>query len=163
MRSWVPAATKFMQAIGLPALAGMVAGAAVTTHFESRLETSKEHVSAIIKQKDDVDSSQAQLFAQLGLFISKLFDKDVPITRNDLDSTIIQAEIRLNRLKEDLPPSDQAVLGSYQEELNRLKEHLSKVSGPADLRPIYISAQKLLAIHDDLAERVRRSEQITAF
>jgi hypothetical protein len=135
----------------------------VTAWFESRLENSKEHVSTIIKQKDQVDTSQNNIFMQLVLYTDRVLTNGDASKKQELQSAIVVAQLQINRLREELKKQDQEAVTAYADELDNLQKQLRSVEAAKDLKPIYVSAQKILELHDKVAERVRKNLDISVF
>jgi hypothetical protein len=148
---------------GVSAFAGILMAGMVTAYFESRLENSKERVTSIIKQKDQVDTLQSDVFAQLGLYTGKVFEKGDTSDKEKLESAIIATQIQLNRLKSALPPEDQSLVSNYESELTNLQRHLRDIKTQNDLGPIFVSAQKILELHDAMSDRVRSNLEVSIF
>src|SRR5580693_2470116 len=88
--------TKFRELaeqFGVSALVSLIISAAAsgvaTVYFESRLENSKEHVAALVRQREQFDSSQNHVFTELGLFTDKVFGKGDVSDKEKLQSAII--------------------------------------------------------------------------
>jgi hypothetical protein len=148
---------------GVSAFAGLLVAGAVTAWFESRLENSKEHASTLIKQKDQVDTSQNNIFMQLGLYTDRVLTSGDVSKKQELQSAIIAAQLQINRLRDELKEPDQDALTAYANELDNLQKQLRTVEAAKDLKPIYVSAQKILELHDKVAERVRKNLDISVF
>lgn len=148
---------------GVSAIAGLLMSGLVSSWFATRLENNKEQVSSIIKQKDQVDTSQNNIFMQLGLYTNQVLSNGDASKQDDLRGAIITAQLQINRLRELLKDDDQKVLTAYSEELDNLQKHLRTIQKPNDLKPIFVSAQKLLALHDKASEAVRGNLKISVF
>jgi hypothetical protein len=55
------------------------------------------------------------------------------------------------------------LLTAYANELDNLQKQLRTVEASKHLKPIYVSAQKILELHDKVAERVRKNLDISVF
>lgn len=143
-------------------VSGLVSGA-ISTYFATRLENAKARVNSIIHQKDQFDASQNDIFAQLGIYTDRLLKGDDPANKEQLQKAIITAQLQLNRLQTQLREEDRRAVTEYAQELENLAKQLRTVSGPSDLRPVYVSAQKMLRLHDQVADRVRSNLAITVF
>src|SRR5882724_9462243 len=97
-------------------VAAIVSGA-VVVFGTARMETSKEYITSISRQQSQLDSAQSSMFAQLGLYTSKLFDKPDAASIDQLQSSIITTQLQLNRLINELPKSQHASLLEYSKEL----------------------------------------------
>lgn len=133
--------------------------------LDSRLENSKEHVAAIARQKDQFETSHGDVFAQLGLYTGKVFDKGQiqGSERDRLQAAITKTQIEVAKLKAELPKSDADSIDDYSNELDSLSKNLRNVKRPEDLGPVYVSAQHLLELHDKLSERIRPRLDVSIF
>ena len=148
---------------GVSAVTGLVMSGLVSTWFATRLENNKEQVSSIIKQKDQVDTSQNNIFMQLGLYTNQVLSNGDASKKDELRAAIITAQLQINRLRELLKDDDRKVLTAYSEELDNLQKQLRTIEKPTDLKPVFVSAQKLLALHDKASEAVRGNLKISVF
>jgi hypothetical protein len=142
-------------------ISGGVSGFALV-YFTTRMEASKEHVIEVMKQKEQFDSSQNKLFVELVQYTNHLFS-NVETNKEDLQGAIIIAQLQINRLRNELPPTDYDILNKYSAELENLMKQLRATKAPSDLRPILVSAQKVLELHDLVAERVKGNLKISVF
>ncbi len=129
--------------------------------LESRLENSKQHVAAIIQQKDKFESAQSNIFSQLGLYTGKLFEKPDQANKDPLQSAIIATLLQVSNLKNELPRSDHDVLDKYANDLEKLSKQVREVKTANDLGPIYASAQTLLELHDQIDERINANLEVS--
>ena len=143
-------------------VSAIISGASVVW-LESRLENSKERVAAIVHQKDHFEASHSDVFAQLGLYTGRVFDKGQAGDRDKLQAAITKTQIELTKLRDELPRSDVASVGEYSDELDKLSKHLRNVKGPNDLGPVYVSAQRILELHDKLSEKIRGQLDVSIF
>ncbi|WP_038382713.1 hypothetical protein [Bradyrhizobium elkanii] len=143
------------------ALVSAVVAGVVTVWGTARMETSKEYIASIGRQQSQLDSAQSALFSQLGLYTGKLFEKPDAASADQLQSAITTAQLQVNRLKNELPESQHPVLNEYSKELTVLETNLRGVKSRYDLGPVYASAQKLLALHDQVGETVRSNMYVS--
>lgn len=153
---------------GVSALTAIIVSGLVTAWFETRLENSKQRVMSVFQKKEQFDSSQSAIFAQLALYTDVLFKMQdnadsSAANKDELRKAIINTQFQLERLKAELKNHESAVLGRYAEELDRLSTAVRRVEAKKDLAPVYVSAQKILALHDEVSERLRGNMEISVF
>lgn len=129
--------------------------AGVASIFNARMENSKIHATVLMSEKAQFDASHSNLFGQLAIYTDKLLSQDTSATKDDLEKAIVSAQLQLDRLKSDLPKHNQGVVTEYSDELEKFMLALRAVNGRANLKPVYVSAQKLLELNDKLADTVR--------
>jgi len=152
--------------LGITAFISLLVSAGVSgfalVYFTARMEESKEHVVEVMKQKEQFDNSQNKLFIELMQYTNRIFD-NAETNKAELQAAIVVAQLQLNRLRDDLAPADREILKNYSDELENLLKALRTTAKPSDLKPILTSAQKVLELHDKVAERVKGSLKITVF
>jgi hypothetical protein len=157
---WKP----FLESALVAAIVSGAVSALGLVWLESRLENSKEHVAAIVRQKDKFDNAQTTIFSEITQYTGKLFAKpEQPPDKNQLQTAIIGTLLQLNSFKDELPRSDHDVLDKYADALQDLSKQLRDVKSPNDLGPIYQSAQNLLILHDQLNERIHNDLDVSLF
>lgn len=154
--------------VGFSALVSLVVSTIVSAViggvFSGRLETSKEKLAYLMKQKEQFDTAQNEIITELGLYTSRAFESGDVGKKEQLLSAIITAQLQLTRLQGDLKqPDDKTILVEYSSELDKLAKELRSVSAPKDLKPVYVSTQKILGLHDKVSERVRNNVKISIF
>ena len=97
------------------------------------------------------------------LYTGRVFDKGQAGDRDKLQVAITKTQIELTKLRDELPRSDVASVGEYSDELDKLSKHLRNVKGPNDLGPVYVSAQRILELHDKLSEKIRGQLDVSIF
>jgi hypothetical protein len=143
-------------------VASIISGV-VVVFGTARMETSKEYITSIGRQQSQLDSAQSGMFSQLALYTGKLFEKPDAANIELVQSAIITTQLQLNRLINELPKSQHADLLEYSKELENLSKSLRGVKSKNDLGPVYASAQKLLAMHDQVGEKVRENMEVSIF
>lgn len=156
-------ALRVAENVGVPALVSVFVSTGMASYFESRLENSKDHVAAIVKDKEEFDASQVNIFGQLGLYTNLVLSKDQNASKNDLYSAIVSAQIQLSRLRHEINAGPESALEKYASELETLRAQLENVKNMKDLKPVYVSAQKILALHDKVTDEVRSKMQVSLF
>lgn len=156
-KGWKP----FLESAFISALVSAVISGVFVVFGTARMETSKEYISSISRQQSQLDSAQTALFSQLGLYAGKLFDKPESANTDQLQDAITSAQLQVNRMKNELPKSQHVALDEYSKELAVLGTTLRRVKTRYDLGPVYASAQKLLALHDQVGETVRSNMDVS--
>lgn len=153
----------------VPALVSIVmsglVSAAFLVFFESRLENSKEKVATVARQNDQFNNAQSKVFAQLSIYTGKLFDAGEVENKDkeNLQTAIIDSQLQVARLRNELRKSGQKPLIEYSEQLDKLSTSLRKVKAKNDLKPILESAQRILELHDEVAEEIRNNSEVSIF
>lgn len=151
------------KALGVPALVAFAVSGFMNTYFQSRLENSKDHVAAIMKGKEDFDSSQLTIFGKLGNFTNDVLSNENSFNTKDLFESIVAAQLQISRLKNAIDTGPNSALDDYAKELERLRSELAAVKSRKDLYPVFESAKKILALHDKVTDEVRLKMQISMF
>jgi hypothetical protein len=148
---------------GVSALASIAISTILLTYFEIRLENSKNHAAIVIHQRQEFDEAQNKIFIELGLYTGRVFDNNDPRKRESLESAIVTAILQTNSLSNEVGPGGRPILAEYANELENLRKQVQSVYGPKDLGPVLGSAQTVLKLHDEVAEKINENMKVSIF
>jgi hypothetical protein len=148
---------------GAAALISILISSGTSYYFANKLENTKQDVAALVRLKDQVDESQNKIIAQLGIYGERLIKNYEPAKTEDLQSTILTAQLQINNIRDRMNAEDQPVLSEYQDQLGVLLRQVRSSPGPNDMVPVLNSVQKLLSIHEKFASRVRHNIEFRIF
>ncbi|BGE86911.1 MULTISPECIES: hypothetical protein [Methylosinus] len=154
---------RIAEVIGIPVVVSAAVSTGMNSWFESRLENSKDHIAAIIKEKEGFDESQVNIFGQLGIYTNSILSNDAKQSKDELFSAIVAAQLHISRLRSEVSANNNSVFNLYAAELDTLRARLKDAKGVNDLKAIYMSAQRILELHDEVSSEVRAKMQVSIF